>query len=434
MNYLYIFVTVITFFFLLKRKQLSLLVIYFFSSCVYYWDGFSGNIYIGNLNTTDILTKPICNEMYIVLLINMMLLFFSLILEKDAIIYKEKITLNNEKKIMSIYMIGTFVLSLYMTISYGLLGVQETFNKTELMERESSWVTYYMYMSAFSVVYVFSSENLHWNNIWKIIASIPIFTTFLFGHRSFLVISILAILYGKLIKMNVKKYSNLRFFIKYRKVIFLVMLLFIITMVVKGISEALFTGDYNLLISRVTDIDYFKRVYYFSEPNEISESINEICNQKYQLDGSSYIGLWGHFVPFFTDQIESLVSQKSFIREFHTYVFGIQGGTNRAATFLGESYANGGILMTFIIVGLWLCFLSIIYRYINKCKNSVMKTSLLLIGIDCAFYIHRNSMSFQFTRIRDYIYIVLLIYFAIWFSSSSLYSNSKNRNPKYIND
>ena len=45
-----------------------------------------------------------------------------------------------------------------------------------------------------------------------------------------------------------------------------------------------------------------------------------------------------------------------------------------------------------------------------NCKDNIIKTFILISGIDLSFYIHRNSLDYALIRIRSYIYIVIIIY------------------------
>ncbi|MBR0410345.1 MAG: hypothetical protein IJI25_04970 [Eubacterium sp.] len=393
-----------------KKRNISFTFVYLLSSALFYFNAFEGEIFVGRLNQLGVESYSIYYGTYIILIINILLTFLILLQEKENIEFVHKEEQNGENIVIKLFIVGIFVLSIYMGMKYNIL-TRISYNKTELANEAGSLGTYFKYLATFAAVYLYTQEGKPYSLMWKIMGTIPILSTFLYGNRSYLVITIIAIVFDKIYKNCYVKNSTLFSYLsKHKKLVMGMALLVFIVLAVKGITGALFTGNTELVIARITNPEYYKQVFYVSEPNVIICNLDTIVVNKYHIDSSSYILLWAYLLPFATGLIFNAFGFENFTYVYQRTLFGT---TNRASTYLGEAYANGSYIMVAVIVLFVLSMLLLVFRGYNRCRSNVSKCTLLLIGIDTAFYLQRNSMSFQFSRIRDYLYIAILLFLII---------------------
>lgn len=416
LQYIYIILSVAVLLVWFKKRNISFLLVYFLSSILYYYNVFTGEIFIGRLNEIGVSSYPIANASYFVLIINMIVVFFSSMINQGTEYYIEKKAHINEDKIFKAFILILLVFSVYMVIRYDLL-FRNTYNKTELSEEAGSLASYFKYLAVYAFVLIWTQEGKKYHAVWKISATIPALVTFLFGNRSFLVIGILGVVFDKVYKSCAGRQQDLlSYCIHHKKILIGGMLFVVIVLVAKGVTGALFVGNWELIKSRLTNPDYYKQVFFVSEPNTIMRNLDTIVSNEYQVDTSSYLTLWAYFFPFITGEINKIFGVKNFTYAYQKELFGT---TNRACTYLGEAYANGGYVVVAIVVSLSIISLLLLFQAYKKCRSNISKCTLLLIGIDTAFYMQRNSMSYQFSRIRDYIYIAIILFVIIGISSKN---------------
>ena len=408
---IYIILSFVGFFVLyFKAKNVSFIIIYFLSSLVFYFNAFEGEIFIGKLNEIGVQSYDINSTTFIVLIINMFLVVMFVSLKNRSVIYITKEEYQSERFITKVFITLVFLFSIYMAVKHNILFMS-SYNKTELAEEGGSLATYFKYLATFSFVFLYTQDGAKYSLFWKVMGTVPILSTFLYGNRSYIVIAILACLFDKVFKDCYKNELTIRAYIKKHKtfVIGACILVFLV-LTIKGVTGALFTGNYSLVKERLTNPDYYKQVFFVSEPNTIMRNLDTIVLNDYQVKTSSYLLLWAYFIPFATGTIQNAFGFVNFTHEYQLVLF---KESNRASTFIGEAYANGGLITVGIVVFIVLLFLLLVFRGYYRCHSNIMKCTLLLIGIDTAFYFQRNSASFQMSRIRDYIYISLFLYFIL---------------------
>lgn len=409
-TYITAFVIVLLFA-LMKKKNLSFVFIYFLSSTLFYFNAFEGEIFVGKLNRIGVDSYPIYFGTYIVLLINLLMIFLIFRIEPEADDYVLKHSQASEGIVMKVFILAVFFLSVFMCIRYGVF-TRTSFNKSELADETGKVATYYKYLASFSAVYVLSLEDKKISWKWIALGVIPIFTTFLFGNRSYLVITLVAILFDKMFRYSRKMNCSLGTYLaKHKLLVGAASVLLVTTLVIKGITAALFMKDYNLVIKRLTSIDYYKQVFFVSEPNTIMTNLNTIVSSNFRMDTSTYSALWAYPFPLITGSIEKMIGVESFTKVYQKILYVTK--TNRASTMLGEAFANGGYAVVGIVVLLYLIVLMLLFRCYRHCSSNIAKTTFLLMGIDAAFYVQRNSMAFEFSRIRDYVYIAIILIVAL---------------------
>lgn len=397
--------------FLKKKKNVSFLLIYFASSVLFYYNAFEGDIFVGKLNQFGVDSYPIDKGSYIILIINLLIIGMFLFLEPERNDYVVKSSQEGEKAVIRYFLVFVFALALYMCIRYRVF-TRVSYDKKALAEESGALATYYKYLSSFAFVVEFTQDDDTDPIIWKFIGAAPIFSTFLFGNRSYLVVSIVAVFFDRFYRRCLREGLTLSIYInKHKRIILLAFVLIFVTLVVKGITGALFLRDFDLVYFRLTSPEYYKQVFYVSEPNTIMTNLNTIVARNYMVEESSYRTLWAYFFPFITDSIEDLMGAVPFTKLYQRVLY--ITATNRAATYLGEAYANGGFVVVAIVVIIYISLLMLLFKLYKVCSSNIGKTMFLLAGIDGSFFIQRNCMTFQFSRFRDYFYIFVLLGIAI---------------------
>ncbi len=429
LRYIYITLIIINLVtFLTKYKKIDFIFIYFLSSIIYYAGAIFGKLYYsyrGNL----IQECDINSNTYILLIINMLLIFICTLLpEKNIVLRKTKnnknnINLNFEKIAMNVFFLLCFVLSLYSILKLNLFSNTGKFNKTQLLENTGTIIEYFKSIVMFAVVYIFTETGIKYSKITYCLLIFSLFITFFLGHRSYIIIALIAIgyyYYNEKISNN--NINLLHSIVKNYKIILLSLFVIFITFAIKGVTAALFDNNMTLVKYRLTNLEYYINTFKTSEPNTITMNLDTIIKNNYRLEQSSYPILITLFVPF----ISRFIQYTSFTYVYQEVLFGV---SNRASTFIGEAFANGGILAVVLIIIMLLLLLKFINMKLVNCKNNIIRTFILILGIDLSFYIHRNSMDYVFIRIRSYIYIVILIYI-IKIISANLKMRKRDVNKK----
>lgn len=421
MIYVYYFLTFLALAIMInKKKNISLITIYLVSTIIYYINAYVGKIYEGSVFYQTMTSWPIYKGSYIVLVINMVLIILFLLAENDNRNnqYRCKISMPHEHKIIRYFILIIFILSLYMCVEHNLIS-RTTYSKLELGEETGTFGTYYKFLTCFPFVYVFTKEGEKYNILWKFLATFPIFTTFLLGHRSFVVIGVIAIFFDKIYRSCLKYDSLKQFLVKKIKYFYILAILLFLTLSIKGVTYALFTKDYERIGELLTSSDYYAQILYTSEYNTIMNNLDHIVKQDYQIETTTYGTLWAYAIPFLTDDIDEMFGVKKFSKTYQKAVYAAEGKDNRASTYLGESYANGGYLVVPMVVSAYLLFLIMIFGFYRRCRGNVLKATILLIAIDSSFYIQRNALGYELGRIRLYLYIAIIVYIFIMISQKN---------------
>ncbi len=401
---------------LFKKRSASFLSIYAAASMLYYFVALTGNYYyyggLSGKGTGPYNAWEISSNTYVVLIINLMVLAVFLLCTKEKYSYVAKEETSGELKAMKIIIIGVLVVGVILCLKHGLLS-QATYNKHAIMEESGRIEVYFKYFTSFIFVYAFANDNLPLSNRYKIMTVIAIALTYLFADRSYIVVSICAVVFNFIAKECRKSDRSLwQYFKKNLHMVILVLVFIVVTLLVKKITGYVLTGRWGDVGNVLSNKDFYVTSLLYSEPNAITRNVDSIVSTNYHLNKSSYMLLGAYIFPFITSKIEEVLGVEAFGKVYQRDLYP-EGARNKASTYLGEAFANGGYATEIIVVAALLFFLFIIYKEYIKCHSNLSKTVLLLIGVDAAFYIHRNSMAYEFSRIRAYIYIYILCWILI---------------------
>lgn len=409
---IYIFMVVLNFLIILfTAKKINFLIIYYFSSVMYYWNAFVGKIFV-KVSGNNIEAYNIEDKTYWILIINMIIILITYVIynwrSKDKIdtnMSEEEIERHDKKEKLDkyfVYFITGLNVFCIIYILYTLKDVLFTnnFNKTMIMVNTSKIHEYYKMFTMFWFIYlVIQHKEIHFKIVW-IVSILGLILTFLLGHRSFLVIAGIAVAVYIINEKLWKKGNTFSFIVHNKIIILLAIVCIFIVFFIKGVTAALFDGNFDLVWSRLTNVSYYSDTLKISEPNVIISNMNGIVKENYRVDFSSYAVIPTYLVPGLT----SLMNIESFTTVYQRDLFGTN---NRASTILGEAYANGGLLMVVLVDFIITALLVMIYKFYKRTNDNIWKTFWLLSGIDLAFFIHRNSADYAICRVRYYFYFVV---------------------------
>lgn len=393
----------------LKKRKFDFFSIAVFSAFIYFFPGFLGVVRSG---TGEILTIDnrvyICFITYLVMLQGMMLIADKKILKLgdkkiySPIDYNDNLYSNSfENLSILVFELIGLVMMIYTIAHYGLST--GSFNKMELLSKTNKVTEYFKYIALFTFTYSFIAKG-QFIRITRFLSLMLIGYTFLLGHRSFIVIGIIAIFMhyigsvepisvGKIIKDHPWAFISI--------IVSAVFFLFI-----KGVFAALMSGQYELVKSRLSSLEYYRNTFLESEANTITLNLQNVVTSgtTYPI-GQYFMGLFG-LIPIFGDKILNFFEYKSFEtalnEQFNTQ---LSEGIGLGSTFLGEGYAIGNVIGVFFV--LFLILILILFN-ISKRNNTQSIFSYVFFSIMLTyltFYIHRNSLFFLLITGRAYLYI-----------------------------
>lgn len=421
---------------LFRKSKLDFITIYFLSSAIYYVNLFFGEIYTRYSNVIS--GYEINEKTYFVMIMNMSLILVFFVFSKVNF-SKKKIEANltdihninsfrfEEKKAINILSFITFLLAVYMVIQFRLFTLVE-FNKIDVLNSSGTVEYYFKAIALFLFVYIFTQKQIKYSFYTYLYILFSIFTTFMLGHRSYIVIGILAILFDKIANSVQKENNLISYLLKNKKIVMFVLLFIFFVYSIKGVYVALFTKQFDLVVSRLTSWEYYINTFKISESNTILRYVDVIASTNFRVDSSTYLIVISYFIPV----ISRLFEANTFSDILHQNFFSEAQAGTLGSSFIAEALANGGTVLLVIMLILLLSLLKWASHMYTKCKTSYTKTFLLLLGIEFSFYIHRNGLGVGVLRIRSYLYILLLIIFLIFIFKilSRKSRTSKHKNNK----
>lgn len=420
-----------------KTRRFDFFSIAALSAFIYYYPGVIGYI------STSLYDKiPIDASTYSCLCIFLaVLLVFMIIADKYAITIGTFVWYNpyknRENYLASDYSTNLAVLIVELL---GLLmlaktfstfdGFRVNFNKMQLLANSNRFTEYLKYISLFTFVY--SYVNTGWyNKTSRIISSILIGYTFVLGHRSFMVIGIIAIFMHY---VNSTKKVRLVKVIRKHWVIcsgmFLAALFFLF---VKNIFAAFMAGQYELVMSRLTNPEYYVNSLLNSEANSITSNLHKVVSSGMEYSFGFYLLGLLQLIPLVGGSVTASLGYVSFEKKLNlAFNTQLDQGIGLASTYLGEAYSMGGSFMVMMIMFFTFCaLLFLVYRY-NNTNSSIAYTYYGIIATYFTFYLHRNSLVFLLIMARAYLYIWILIWLIRVIIRSMLRKSTKEMSVKNV--
>lgn len=407
MNLVYLLFSILTIFYIIfSKRNLDFITVFIFSLVIYSFPMYFGEILINNefypINSLSILS-------------NIVFLFGALIgiifIDKLHIIQKKTIYNYDNNNTMFIISLITLLLMLYSMSHYGNILGAGSFNKVELLSDNNRIIEYFKYFALFNFIYAFTN-NGKYIGIIRGMSLVSIGYTFILGHRSFLIIGLISIIFNYLIKNNA--FKNVWELILHNKTIIIICIIILAaTFIVKNITAALFSGQFDLVLDRLSDTNYYFKSFFQSEPNSIVSNINNIVNSNLKYSLISYI-LYPFLciIPVFGNYLINNLNLVSF-EYLLNYNFNLRfsQGYGVGSTIIGEAYATGSFLLVFIIGFVLVLLIGYLNKKIYVIKSPLLKTYILCILPYFSFYFYRNSLPFLTNICKSYLIITLFCLF-----------------------
>lgn len=407
MNLVYLLFSILTIFYIIfSKRNLDFITVFIFSLVIYSFPMYFGETLINNefypINSLSILS-------------NIVFLFGALIgiifIDKLHIIQKKTIYNYDNNNTMFIISLITLLLMLYSMSHYGNILGAGSFNKVELLSDNNRIIEYFKYFALFNFIYAFTN-NGKYVGIIRGMSLVSIGYTFILGHRSFLIIGLISIIFNYLIKNNA--FKNVWELILHNKTIIIICIIILAaTFIVKNITAALFSGQFDLVLDRLSDTNYYFKSFFQSEPNSIVSNINNIVNSNLKYSLISYI-LYPFLciIPVFGNYLINNLNLVSF-EYLLNYNFNLRfsQGYGVGSTIIGEAYATGSFLLVFIIGFVLVLLIGYLNKKIYVIKSPLLKTYILCILPYFSFYFYRNSLPFLTNICKSYLIITLFCLF-----------------------
>lgn len=398
-----------------KKRHIDYFTLLSFSTVIYYFPLMLGTL----ISTTNSNSKiPINQDTYLSINVFLSLLlvlmyisdnrnlkFGNIGILKDRVC-ELKTTSSNSISNFSVLILEIIgLLMVAFTIrQYG--SISGSFNKVELLFNSNRIIEYYKYISLFVFVYSFITSGKYCN-ILRAISVILIAFTFYLGHRSFFLLGIIGILLCYLGRG--KKVRLIDYILRHKLLTLFTLVLVLVMVFVKGVFAALMSSNYELVISRLSDPNYYVDTILSSESNAITNNINNVTSSNFSYSIYDYILNLLMLVPFFGGYLLNdnfLTFEQVLNQRFNPYY---SQGIGSASTFIGESYAIGKLWGVFIQSFLLMLAILFLQRKLFSLKKGYIVTFLSVILPYLAFYIHRLSVINLLVTIRAYLYILILV-------------------------
>ena len=429
-----LFIVLLSYVFIRKRK-FDFFSIASFSLILYYFP-----VFIGHLRNNDTGNSIYISNMtyFCIFLFGLILFAFMAFFDKYYIKKgNNTISLNSNSKLLSerndlsnlcvliVSIIGLILMAITF-VNYG--GFSGDFNKMSLLMRANKITEYMKYIGLFSFVYSFIFKG-KFIGLCRINSLVIILYTFLLGHRSFIVIGIIAIFMH--IVGTSKPVRLVEIINKKKKMFIFIIMCLIFFVFVKNVFAAFMSGNYELVVSRLTNKNYYVDTLLESESNIIMNNLNNvvISNFKYGL-GDFIFGIIS-LIPFVGGKLLSMFNYVSFEEKmnlaFNTH---LSEGIGLGSNYIGEAYSIGNIFFVIVITILTLLFIKFLISKRNQTINPFTYTFLSLLLTYFTFYIHRNSLIFLLTTARAYLYILILLFILHRILGKKLLRQVENKNEK----
>ena len=378
-------------YFLFKKRSFDFFSIAFFSACIYFLPGF-----VGYVNFPEPKTNLIDGSYLVMILVLGTILFgaffYDFFVRNKSI---SKITIKNTDLVL--FFLVCFTLTGFL---YDLVAVGKAFfivDKPEMMDYLGRgriiWATA-------SMVGITASFLRKKKLLFLFFLSFLVFDLYI-GFRSSAAIAGISIFLAHL--WQIKKTR----LIKNYKMILLGALCALFFFAYKGIYWAVKAGEWDIVVDRLTSINYFFSTILNSEPFVIQSNLNEILASNFRVGFSHFANLKNQLIILSPELGAEIVSFNDIFQPklFPDITFGM------ASNIWAEMWSVGGFgflllfLLFFIFVIIILCYL------FRKIKNPELRSIILVLGSYWVFYIHRNSLDYQINLEKRVLFIGIIALF-----------------------
>jgi len=344
-------------YFLFKKRAFDFFSIAFFSACIYFLPGF-----VGYVNFPEPKTNLIDGSYLVMILVLGTILFgaffYDFFVRNKSI---SKITIKNTDLVLFFLVCFTLIGFLY-----DLVAVGKAFfivDKPEMMEYLGRGRIFWATASMVGITASFLRKK---KLLFIFFLSFLVFDLYI-GFRSSAAIAGISIFLAHL--WQIKKIR----LIKNYKVILLGALCALFFFAYKGIYWAVKAGEWDIVVDRLTSINYYFSTTLNSEPFVTQSNLNKILASNFRVGFSHFVNLKNQLIIFSPELGAEIVSFNDIFQPklFPDITFGM------ASNIWAEMWSVGGFgflllfLLFFIFVIIILCYL------FRKIKNPEVRSIIL---------------------------------------------------------
>lgn len=297
------------------------------------------------------------------------------------------------------------VLCVYTIQKYG--GLFSSMRKVEMLAEGDKYTSYLKYIALFCFVYSFTNKG-KLIYILRCLSLLFIGYTFLLGHRSFAVIGIISIAVSYF-KTNgkIRLSTVIR---KNKTLVLLIMAAALFFLFIKGVYAALFAGNYELVLRRLSDPNYYYRAFLNSEASGILSNLQNVITNHTENSILNYLLSFLTLIPFVGGRFARALGYEPFSDILNSqFNDRLDEGFGIGSTFIGEAYSAGGILWVFVVAILVLCICKLLNSKVLTTSDGIMNTFWTVSAAYFTFYIYRNSLIYLLILMRANLYILLVL-------------------------
>lgn len=375
------------------KRRFDLFSLAFFSACIYFSPGFFGYTLYPNILYNEKITQvPLIPETYLVMIVVLFSILFSGIVF-DSFGFKKRtaIIVDTSWSLYFILLLVGFGLFASLVTSTSSLFSPD---KNVVLSGLNRWYTIWTFSASLGAVLSFAYKK------WKLLFFFFILLLFdvFVGFRSIFAITMLSIILiwlsqkgeSALIRDNIKLISYIILFAFF---IFSYKYLYIFIKF----------GYWDLLLTRLSDPDFFVSLITHSEPFVTQAILNSVIENDFYIGMDHFAGLLNQFSIMPASFGLELYSFNSIFQPalFPNHISGM------ANNIWAEMWSGGGWLLLIVFIFIFNSFL-FLGSYALLTKDPSIISVVALMGSYWAFYIHRNDLGFQLTLEKRILLIWLM--------------------------
>lgn len=442
MNEIYIVILTISILFVIfAKRRFDYFSIAILSTAIYYYPLVYNRLYYYYTSiSTDYIRADI--KVYIAVVLYLLFCIVFAVLSDNVVVHignrshtKRNITNNyifenaSDNKAVFILEIIGLLLMIYTVIRLGGFATSAE-GKVSLLGLANRFTEYFKFITLFSFVYSFVNHG-RYIFLMRIISVLLCLATFLLGHRSFIVIGLIAIFVHHVITSN-KRYF-FKYLLKYKKMIILMVLAAAFFLFIKDVGFYLIAGDLKTVIARLSSASYYGKAIFHSEANIITLNLHNSMTSPISYGIIDHLKQLLVTIPLLGSKIVDAMGFKAYdVLLNEKFNVKMDQGVGLGSTMLGEAYSPGSWFNFIIILLILFIVIYSLNMVLRQLKNGIGYTLCSVFLVYLTFYSHRNSLGILLVFLRAQIYIWLLVRIIkmVITGTSKFASNASQAKPK----
>lgn len=381
-------------YFLFVERSFDFFSIAYFSAIIYFLPGFFG--FVGNASVPEMGVYEISEATYWVFLSVLSIIFVS------AFVYDHIFTVPRGSKVISDYNPSFLFASLIVALSGLVITVWVTGDA--LLQPGKQFVDHmprrgyflWCFGASLGLVYAFLHNKVIYIGTFFVLLGGTVFI----GFRSSFAIALIAVFVILLFCKGPQRLA----LANWKQCLIGGGLGFLI-IIYKPLYKKIKKGDWEHVVDRLTDSNYYLQSVSQSEPFTIQLILNKIIESDFHLNSSQLDVVWLNLGVFLNRFFE--ITVKPFNTQFQTELFpDVTFGM--AGNIWAQMWAFGGLTGVVLFVSFFCIILMVLNRFLLS-KNAITLSTVSLMGAYWSFFIHRNELGFQINLEKRVLIVCLLI-------------------------